>query len=244
MADSHPARTPASHPERIGRYRVLRCLGRGGGGVVYEARDEVMDRLVALKVLVQDFQSDADARARFQREAQAAARLVHPNIITIFDAGEDHGHSFIAMQLLEGRPLSEYMKLPEAEPLERKLDLMVQVCEGLTVAHGEGIVHRDLKPTNLFVQSDGLLKIYDFGVARLAESSMTAVGTMIGTPDYMSPEQARVPTFFRPGPSSISSWPGTSRFAEAICRPSCINCSSANRRRSRPPARPRTWRPW
>jgi tetratricopeptide (TPR) repeat protein len=150
-----------------------------------------MGRPVAVKVLMGDLEGDPETRARFYREAQAAAGLLHPNIITIYDAGEDKGRSYIAMQLLEGWPLSAYLKQPVAAPLERKLDLMIQMCEGLVAAHARGIVHRDLKPGNLFVQSDGLLKILDFGVARLADSSMTATGAMLGTPDYMSPEQAR-----------------------------------------------------
>jgi len=178
-------------PSQIGRYRIVDRIGRGAMGVVYSAHDEMMGRPVALKVLMADLESDQDTRARFYREAQAAARLLHPNIITIFDAGEDQGRSYIAMQLLKGWPLSAYLSRPEAAPLERKLDLMVQICEGLAAAHGRDIVHRDLKPGNLFVQTDGLLKILDFGVARLADSSMTAAGVMLGTPDYMSPEQAR-----------------------------------------------------
>ena len=193
MADEGAARPlrGGSDPEKIGRYRIVRRIGRGAMGVVYEAHDEVMGRRVGLKVLMADLEGDPDTLARFHREAKAAARLVHPNIITIFDAGEDKGRSFIAMQLLEGWPLADYLKRPEAAPLERKLDLMIQICEGLAAAHSQGVIHRDLKPNNLFVQTDGPLKIYDFGVARLAESNMTAVGTMIGTPDYMSPEQAR-----------------------------------------------------
>jgi serine/threonine protein kinase len=178
-------------PRKIGRYRIVGRIGRGAMGVVYSAVDELMDRPVALKVLIADLETDPDTRARFYREAQAAARLLHPNVITIYNAGEEQGRSYIAMQLLEGAPLPTYMKRPEAASLERKLDLMTQVCEGLAAAHAEGIIHRDLKPNNLFVQTDGLLKILDFGVARITDSSMTAVGTMIGTPDYMSPEQAR-----------------------------------------------------
>jgi tetratricopeptide (TPR) repeat protein len=186
-----PTRLRGSPPEKIGRYRILRSVGRGAMGIVYAANDEAMDRVVAIKVLMADLEYAPETRARFQREAQAAARLVHPNIITIFDAGEDQGRSFIVMQLLEGWPLAEYLKRPEAATLDRKLDLMIQICEGLAAAHGLGVIHRDLKPNNLFVQHDGLLKIYDFGVARLAESNMTAAGAMLGTPDYMSPEQAR-----------------------------------------------------
>src|SRR4030095_16748421 len=171
-------------PPRIGRYRVVDRIGRGAMGVVYSAQDEVIGRQVALEGLIADLESDPDTRARFYREAQAAARLLHPNIITIFDAGEDQGRSFIVMQLLEGAPLAAYLSRPEAGTLERKLDLMIQICEGLAAAHGQGIVHRDLKPSNLFVQSDGLLKILDFGVARFIDSRMPAAGTMMGTPGY------------------------------------------------------------
>ena len=179
-----------NQPTRIGRFRITGRIGSGAMGVVYAADDEVMGRPVALKVLIADLESDPETRARFYREALAAARVLHPNVITIFDAGEDDGRSFIAMQLLHGAPLAQYLARPEAAPLERKLDLMIQVCEGLSAAHAHGVVHRDLKPSNLFVQTDGLLKILDFGVARLADSSMTAAGTVLGTPDYMSPEQA------------------------------------------------------
>jgi hypothetical protein len=189
--DGISARARAPLPERIGRYRILKRIGRGAMGLVYAAIDEAMGRTVAVKVLMADLESAPDTRARFNREAQAAARLVHPNIITIFDAGEDQGRPYIVMQLLEGWPLAEYLKRQEAATLDAKLDLMVQMCEGLAAAHSQGVIHRDLKPSNLFVQTDGLLKIYDFGVARLAESSLTAAGTMLGTPDYMSPEQAR-----------------------------------------------------
>jgi tetratricopeptide (TPR) repeat protein len=188
--DESPPRARSSLPSKIGRYRILDRVGRGAMGVVYAARDDAMGRNVAVKVLMADLESDPETRARFYREAQAAAGLLHPNIITIYDAGEDQGRSYIAMQLLEGWPLATYLKQSDAA-LVVKLDLMIQMCEGLAVAHARGIVHRDIKPGNLFVQSDGLLKILDFGVARLADSSMTAAGSLLGTPDYMSPEQAR-----------------------------------------------------
>jgi len=178
-------------PDRIGRYRITSHVGRGAMGVVYAAYDDAMGRSVAVKVLMSDLEHDPETRTRFSREAQAAAGLLHPNIITIYDAGEDRGRPFIAMQLLEGWPLTQYLAQPEATTVERKLDLMVQMCEGLTAAHEKRIIHRDLKPGNLFVQSDGLLKILDFGVARLMDSSITVAGAMLGTPDYMSPEQAR-----------------------------------------------------
>src|SRR3954462_4552558 len=139
-----PARS--TMPEQIGRYRITGRLGRGAMGGVYLAIEEMTDRPVALKVLMADLESDPETRARFYREAQAAARLLHPNVITVYDAGEDQGRSFIAMQLLEGAPLGDYLRRDDAPSLERKLDLMIQICEGLSAAHGQGIVHRDLKP--------------------------------------------------------------------------------------------------
>jgi serine/threonine-protein kinase len=160
-------------------------------GIVYRARDEAMGREVALKVLTADIEDDPDIRTRFLREAEAAARLSHPNIITIFDVGEEHERFFIVMELLRGATLKDFLNQPDGARLERKIDLMVQLAGGLGAAHNASVYHRDIKPGNVFVRSDGLLKILDFGVARLASSSMTASGFIVGTPDYMSPEQAR-----------------------------------------------------
>jgi serine/threonine-protein kinase len=206
-ADDLPRR---SLPERIGRYQIVERIGRGAMGVVYRAHDEVMDRDVALKVLVTDLDDDPDIRMRFHREAQAAARLSHPNIITIFDVGEDRDHFYIVMELLRGATLKDFLKTPDAAPVERKLDLMIQLCAGLGAAHNASIYHRDVKPGNIFVRFDGILKILDFGVARLATSSMTASGFIVGTPDYMSPEQARGEDI--DGRSDIFSWGGVSYF--------------------------------
>jgi len=178
-------------PERIGRYQVIERIGRGAMGVVYRAHDGAMGRDVALKVLTTDLEDDPDIRSRFHREAEAAARLSHPNIITIFDVGEDSDRFYIVMELLQGATLKDYLKQSEAAPIDRRLDLMMQLCAGVGSAHNASIYHRDIKPGNIFVRSDGLLKVLDFGVARLASSSMTAAGFIVGTPDYMSPEQAR-----------------------------------------------------
>jgi tetratricopeptide (TPR) repeat protein len=177
-------------PAHIGRYRIVDRIGKGAMGVVYRARDEQLGRTVAVKVLMTDFAEEPDVRARFYREAQSAGRLLHRNIITIFDLGDDHGRAYIVMELLAGATLADYMARPEAADLESKLDLMMQVCDGLSTAHAAGIIHRDIKPGNLFVLNDGGLKILDFGVARLVTSSMTVRGHIIGTPSYMSPEQA------------------------------------------------------
>ena len=160
-------------------------------GVVYSAHDELMGRDVAIKVMMTDLEGEPDIRARFMREAQVSAKLAHRNIVTIFDIGEDNGRLFIVMELLRGRDAGPKPSSSARFSIEEKVDLMLEVCEGLAVASAAGVCHRDVKPGNLFVQTDGGLKILDFGIARLASSSMTASGFIVGTPDYMSPEQAR-----------------------------------------------------
>ena len=178
-------------PMRIGRYRVQATLGRGAMGVVYSARDDQMGRDVAVKMMTSVLETDEDARTRFFREAQLTGKLLHRNVVTVLDLGEEDGHPFIVMELLKGSTLTRALAEPRLGGLEPKMDLMIQTCEGLARAHAAGVVHRDIKPSNLFVLPDGGLKILDFGVARLADSSMTRSGLVIGTPDYMSPEQAQ-----------------------------------------------------
>ena len=180
----------AGRPERIGRYKVVDRIGRGAMGVVYSAHDELMGRDVAVKVMMTDLEGEPDIRARFMREAQVSAKLAHRNIVTIFDVGEDNGRLFIVMELLRGETLDRALK-QRTFSIEEKVEFTLEVCEGLAVANAAGVCHRDVKPGNLFVQADGGLKILDFGIARLASSSMTASGFIVGTPDYMSPEQAR-----------------------------------------------------
>jgi serine/threonine-protein kinase len=179
-----------SQPDFIGRYRVIDRLGRGAMGVVYSAHDDLMDRDVAVKVMLADLEGEPEIRARFMREAQVSARLTHRNIVTVFDVGEDNGRLFIVMELLRGQTLAECIKRSTLA-LEEKVDLAIDVCEGLAVANSAGVCHRDIKPGHLFLLQDGGVKILDFGIARLASSSMTASGFIVGTPDYMSPEQAR-----------------------------------------------------
>jgi hypothetical protein len=182
---------PVSAPERIGRYRVLEPIGRGGMGSVYRAHDPTLDRLVAIKVMAQDAEAGAEAKTRFLREAQSAARLNHPNIITVYELGEDQGRVFIVMELLEGDPLSRVISRVPTLPLRRKLAVMTQICEGLAFAHQRGVVHRDMKPANVFLLKNGHVKILDFGIARVGSSELTRTGLLMGTPNYMSPEQAR-----------------------------------------------------
>ena len=183
----HGRRLPAS----IGGYRVVERIGKGAMGMVYSAQDVLTNRHVAVKVMMADLEGDEETRERFYREAKVAGRLQHRNLISVYDMGEDDGRLYMVMELLRGRTLGEYLKRHHPLTLENCLDLMSQMCEGLAVAHLHGIVHRDIKPGNIFIQDDGSLKILDFGVARLSDSNMTASGFIVGTPDFMSPEQAR-----------------------------------------------------
>jgi serine/threonine protein kinase len=178
-------------PERIGRYRVIERIGKGAMGTVYAAVDEQLGRKVAVKLMLAAFEEESELRERFYREARITGQLAHRNIVTIFDLGEYSNRPYIVMELLEGLPLNEYLRRDAVPSLDTKLDLMLQVCDGLQNAHQAGVIHRDIKPSNLFVLSDGTLKVLDFGVARLSASNLTAAGMLLGTPEYMSPEQAR-----------------------------------------------------
>ena len=180
--------TPAL-PPMIGRFRVVELLGRGAMGVVYRGIDEILDRLVALKVMA-GHGTDDDARMRFKREAQAAAKLQQPNIITIYELGDHQGAPFMALELLEGRDLQRAIEAGIRPDPKATLPVVLQVLAGLGHAHERGIVHRDIKPSNIFLPRRRPAKIMDFGVARLA-GGMTTAGMVIGTPNYMSPEQVQ-----------------------------------------------------
>jgi tetratricopeptide (TPR) repeat protein len=177
--------------EKIGKYQIVGKIGQGAMGEVFKAHDPLLNRLVAVKTISGSASAEGDARKRFLREAQSAARLNHPNIITVFDLGEDQGRIFMAMELLEGTDLRELINSKSVTDLGQKIDFMEQVCDGLAYAHAKQVVHRDLKPGNIHVQPSGQVKIMDFGLARLGASEMTATGTVMGTPNYMSPEQVR-----------------------------------------------------
>jgi eukaryotic-like serine/threonine-protein kinase len=176
-------------PPRIGRYRVLRLLGRGAMGVVYRARDDGLERDVALKVMAMR-DATAEARERFLREARSVARLQHPNIVVIYELGEHDGAPFMAMEMLEGLDLQRAVAAGLRPDPRVTLPIVMQVLAGLGHAHEHGIVHRDVKPSNVFLPRGRPAKVMDFGVARLAAGT-TAAGTMVGTPNYMSPEQVR-----------------------------------------------------
>jgi serine/threonine-protein kinase len=177
---------------RIGKYEILRVLGRGAMGIVYVAHDTVLERDVALKLMASSIADDPSTIDRFTREAKAVAKMTHPNVVTVFDLGSHtDGSPFIAMELLKGQDLQRALRTPPALTLERKLSVLVQVLAGLDHAHQAGIVHRDIKPANIFICTDGTVKIMDFGVARLATASMSGTGKIVGTADYMSPEQVK-----------------------------------------------------
>jgi serine/threonine protein kinase len=182
--------TPGNaQPESIGKYHIVERIGRGAMGVVYAAIDEQLDRKVAVKLMLSDFDAEPELRERFYREARITGQLAHRNIVTVFDLGDHEGRPYIVMELLNGLPLTDYLHEPEAQDLDAKIDLMMQICEGLQNAHRSGVIHRDVKPSNMFVQRGGVLKILDFGVARLTASDLTASGYLVGTPEYMAPEQ-------------------------------------------------------
>ncbi len=180
-------------PEKIGKYLVRERIGRGGMGMIFKAHDPVLDRPVALKVISTEVEVTDELRARFFREAQACARLSHPNIVTIYDMGEDDGRLYIVMELLEGEELRQLIAQRKMPPLEDRLSIMAQVCDGLHYAHQRGIVHRDIKPANIFLQRNGQVKILDFGIAQIAntEGGLTRTGLIMGTLRYISPEQVR-----------------------------------------------------
>ena len=173
------------------RYRVLAQIAGGGMAVVYKAHDTILNRVVAVKVLRDTFAQDADFRARFQQEAQAAANLGHPNIVTVYDYGQDGAQSYIVMEYVEGRDLKTVIRTEAPLLLDRGLDLMIQACAALGAAHRAGLVHCDVKPQNILVTNDGRVKVTDFGIARAMSASVPQnVETVWGTPHYFSPEQA------------------------------------------------------
>jgi hypothetical protein len=180
-------------PEKIGKYVVSERIGRGGMGMIFKAHDPVLERPVALKVISSEIEVTDELRARFFREAQACARLSHPNIVTIYDMGEADGRLYIVMELLEGDELRHLIAQRKVPLLEDRLSIMTQVCSGLGYAHQRGIVHRDIKPANIFLQRDGQVKILDFGIAQMANTGagLTRTGLIMGTLRYISPEQVR-----------------------------------------------------
>jgi eukaryotic-like serine/threonine-protein kinase len=178
--------------DKLGKYEIRRELGRGAMGVVYEAYDPMIKRVVALKTIRADQLQREDAPvvlARFRREAQAAGRLNHPNIVSIYDFDEDAGTSFIAMEYVTGRDLRECFEGGERFKTADAVRLMGQILDALDYSHRQGVIHRDVKPANVFLPADGSVKVADFGIAHIDSSSLTQDGSVMGTPSYMSPEQ-------------------------------------------------------
>ncbi|MBI5430064.1 MAG: serine/threonine protein kinase [Nitrosomonadales bacterium] len=177
---------------QLGRYEVLGELGQGAMGVVYKAKDPLIDRVVAIKTINLGLALDEkeEYEERFYQEAKAAGRLNHPNIVTIYDVGRSGDVAYIAMEFLQGRELRDIMNESGLLPVDLVLDIVAQVAQGLAYAHEHDVVHRDVKPSNIMVIRDGHVKITDFGIARMASSSVrTQTGMVLGSPKYMSPEQ-------------------------------------------------------
>ena len=181
--------TQAKQYRRLGKFELHDLIGEGAMGVVWKAYDSVLRRYVALKLLPTKVSRTGDIRERFLREARAAGVLQHANIVTIYDLGEAESQLFIAMELVDGRDLSAIITGHEPLPLERKLDIVIEVLEALTYAHHRGVIHRDIKPSNVRIATDGGIKIMDFGIARLQKADATGSGAIVGTPTYMAPEQ-------------------------------------------------------
>jgi len=176
--------------ERIGRYQVLERVGKGGMGVLYRGFDPVLDREVAIKLMLTDFNEDTEQmRPRFYREARAAAKLNHRNIVTIFEFAEESNVPYIVMEFLRGTPLGARINGQPPLSIDDKLNIVAQLCDGLAYAHEQGVVHRDVKPDNVFVLEDGSVKLLDFGIAKLTSSNLTRQGDVLGSASYMSPEQ-------------------------------------------------------
>ena len=175
--------------EKIGKYKIVDELGKGGMGVVYKAYDPVMDREVAVKVILEIAMEVPEIKARFYREARTAGKLTHENITIVHDVGEDQGKPFIVMEYLPGNDLRELLETNYPLTLLQKLEIALNVTQGLAFSHSRDIIHRDIKPANIRITDDGKVKIMDFGIARPGTSSLTSTGTLIGTPYYMSPEQ-------------------------------------------------------
>ena len=179
-------------PQKLGKYEIRREVGRGGMGVVYEGFDPLIDRRVALKTFINEFfdgtQSD-NLLTRLRREAQAAGRLNHPNIIAVYDYGEEADTAYIAMEFVEGRSLESFFAAHERFPMPEVTRIMSELLDALEYSHAHGVVHRDIKPANIILLGDGTVKVGDFGVARIESSTLTQFGTVLGSPNYMSPEQ-------------------------------------------------------
>jgi tRNA A-37 threonylcarbamoyl transferase component Bud32 len=180
---------------KLGRYEILEQIGRGAMGIVYKGKDPILNRLTAIKTIRFSDEFDEEnvdvIKAQFYREAEVVARLSHPNIVTIYDVGEDLDLSFLAMEYLQGESLEKYTSKGNLFPVKKCLEIIAQVCDALEYAHTHDIIHRDIKPANIMLLGDGSIKVTDFGIARATTSTKTRTGIIKGTPYYMSPEQTK-----------------------------------------------------
>ena len=197
-ASSHPGGSMSlgagAEKPMLGRYQVEKELGKGAMGVVYQGKDPKIGRVVAIKTMAlsQEFEADelVEVKERFFREAETAGRLSHPNIVTIYDAGEEHDLCYIAMELLKGKDLIPFTKPDNLLPMDKVVSIIARVADALGYAHKQNIVHRDIKPANIMYEPESdAPKVTDFGIARITDSSKTKTGMVLGTPSYMSPEQ-------------------------------------------------------
>ena len=176
-------------PAKIGKYDVIDVIGRGGMGVVYEATDPFLNRRVAIKMMTGGFSDNPDLLKRFFREAQSTGSLQHPNIVTVFELGDHGGNPYLVMEFLEGESLDAIISSRRQLSSLEKIQLIIGVCHGLSHAHHRGIVHRDIKPGNIMVSKEGSVKIVDFGIAHIGAKSQTRTGQIMGSVNYMAPEQ-------------------------------------------------------
>lgn len=174
---------------KVGKYDVMDVLGRGGMGVVYKAMDPKIGRLVAIKMMTVGFAENPDLLKRFYREAQSTGTLQHPNIVIVYELGDQDGNPYLVMEYLEGEGLDRIISARRVLTLVQRLDILIQICNALNYAHSRGVVHRDIKPANVVILKDGGVKIVDFGIARIGGDALTRTGQVVGTINYMSPEQ-------------------------------------------------------
>ena len=190
----HGSRSRHGHPETTGKYRLGEVVGEGAMGVVYKAFDPHIERVVAIKVIKRDQVSEsqwAELQARFQREAKAAGRLLHPNIVTVHEYGEDGGSPYLVMEYMEGVSLAQYIKQKGRLSVKESYSIMKKLLDALEYSHSKGVIHRDIKPQNVFILENLEVKLSDFGIAKMESSDLTKPGMVLGTPVYMSPEQIR-----------------------------------------------------
>ncbi len=178
--------------KKLGKYTIQSVLGEGAMGVVYKGFDPKIERTVALKTIRKSALNKVEREtllARFKREAQAAGRLAHPGIVTVYDYDEDGDNAYIAMEYVAGRELQDYLDKKERFPLNTAIDIVCQLLDVLAYSHAKGVIHRDIKPSNIILPGDGRIKVMDFGIAKIESSTLTQFGDVFGTPSYMSPEQ-------------------------------------------------------